>query len=107
MVSSWFRQFCLRGRVPELPEVETVRRTLQRTIVGECIIGIDINWHRTLIDDAEPMRTRLLGACIIAIDRRAKLLLLRLDTGDSLTVHLRMTCQLLVSESGQPANPEH
>lgn len=90
--------------MPELPEVETVRRTLQRLIIGEYIVGIDINWHRTLIDDAEPLRARLLGASITDVDRRAKLILLRLNSGDSLSVHLRMTGELLVLEEGEPAD---
>ena len=108
-------QTCTRGRplpstsgwraiMPELPEVETVRRTLQRLVVGECIVGIDINWHRTLVNDSEPLRQRLQGACIIEVDRRAKLILLRLNTGDSLSVHLRMTGELLVLEEGEPAD---
>lgn len=98
-------EYSRRGSMPELPEVETVRRTLERSLLGECVIAIDSHWPKTLVDDLPTTAERLFGACITAVDRRAKLLLLRFDSGDSLSIHLRMTGELLVLEEGQPRDP--
>ena len=84
--------------MPELPEVETVRRGLERTVVGKTIQSVEIvvakifpvSW--ALIDEV------FIGATVVAADRRAKVLLLTLSTGWTLAIHLKMTGQLVVQE---------
>jgi formamidopyrimidine-DNA glycosylase len=82
--------------VPELPEVETIRRGLEREVVGKRIKTVDVNGlrsirrHKTKKDFAG----RLEGAKVKSARRRGKYLVLALDTGDVLVAHLRMSGQL-------------
>lgn len=87
--------------MPELPEVETVRRTLEPLLVGKCIESFDLLWPRTLAAaDLDDFRRRIDGRTISGVDRRGKLLVLRLDSGDRITIHLRMTGELLYRPTG-------
>jgi len=81
--------------VPELPEVETVRRGLERLIVGKKIVDVKIYNEKSF--QASPADTKefLVGAKVIAIRRRAKVLIIDLDSGYSLVTHLKMTGQLV------------
>ncbi len=77
--------------MPELPEVETVVRGLQQTIVGETIIDLEVPWDKALNpDDAYDS---LVGKTIQSVTRRAKFIIIKLETG-ALVVHLRMTGKL-------------
>jgi formamidopyrimidine-DNA glycosylase len=78
--------------VPELPEVETIRAQLEPRLVGrtlELVSIFDPRLTRPL--DPREVAAELEGARIAAVDRRGKYLVLRLDTGAALLVHLRMT----------------
>jgi len=77
--------------MPELPEVETVARGLQSTIVGETIQDVEVIWDKALICD-DPY-DHLVGKTILAVGRRAKFIIIDLDQG-ALLVHLRMTGKL-------------
>ncbi len=89
--------------MPELPEVETVRRTLEPHLTGKCIESFDLLWPRTLADlEPEEFRRRVLGRKIVGVGRRAKLVVLQLDSGDWITIHLRMTGELLYHAPGSP-----
>jgi len=77
--------------MPELPEVETVRRGLQRLIVGRTITSIEVLHPKSFIGE-----TTVVGRRFVATRRRAKLLLLDLDDNRTLAVHLKMTGQLVV-----------
>jgi len=82
--------------MPELPEVETVRRDLEKTVVGKKIVGVDI--HNAAVIKEPPLEKfekGLIGAEIKNILRKAKLLILELSNGKSLVVHLKMTGQLV------------
>lgn len=93
--------------MPELPEVETVRRGLERTVVGRRVAGVEVGRLRSVRrTSAGAVVNGLTGATILAAGRRGKYLLAPLDTGDTLMVHLRMTGQLLLSEPGAP-RPVH
>ncbi len=77
--------------MPELPEVETVVRGLQQTIVGETIIDIEAPWEKALNpDDAYDS---VVGKTIQSVSRRAKFIIIELEVG-ALVVHLRMTGKL-------------
>jgi formamidopyrimidine-DNA glycosylase len=89
--------------MPELPEVETIRRQLEPEVLGRTIAELEVldpRWTRPLapVDVAGPVA----GRRIEALDRRGKYLLLRLAGGDTLAMHLRMTGNLLLSRQGQP-----
>jgi formamidopyrimidine-DNA glycosylase len=94
--------------MPELPEVETIRRDLEGRIVGRRIVGVTIAPDSGKpvpvlkgIDEAT-FREGVVGTRIEAIERRGKYLALRLDTDDLLVVHLRMTGALLHREAQAP-----
>lgn len=82
--------------MPELPEVETLRRTIQAVLPGRTILAVQVLWARTVepLTPAE-MDARIAGRTVIGTDRAGKLLILELDDGAALTVHLRMTGELL------------
>lgn len=87
--------------MPELPEVETVRRSLQPFLIGHRIVEVTrIAWPSTIAEPSpEEFSARLQGREIVAIDRRAKYLIIHLDQDEALVVHLRMTGQLTVVEA--------
>jgi formamidopyrimidine-DNA glycosylase len=83
--------------MPELPEVETLRRDLEREVVGKRIKSIEVHGlrairrHRT----RKEFIGRLEGRRITAVERKGKYLIVRLDSPDVLVVHLGMSGQLL------------
>ncbi len=82
--------------MPELPEVETVRRTLDPLLRGRTISGFTLGWPRTLEHPAlDRFVETVTGATITSVSRRGKLILMQLSTGGAITIHLRMTGELL------------
>jgi len=77
--------------MPELPEVETVVRGLQSTIIGESIVDLEVPWEKALIAD-DPYES-IVGKSIMGVHRRAKYIIIDLTRG-ALLVHLRMTGKL-------------
>ncbi|MCB0955184.1 MAG: bifunctional DNA-formamidopyrimidine glycosylase/DNA-(apurinic or apyrimidinic site) lyase [Ilumatobacter sp.] len=93
--------------MPELPEVETVRRGLAAQVVGRRIRSVEVGRERTVRRTSrQALIDGLTGATITAADRRGKYLVCPLDTGDALMVHLRMSGRLLVAAAGT-ARPPH
>jgi formamidopyrimidine-DNA glycosylase len=91
--------------MPELPEVEITARRLRAALPGRRIVELEVPDPRLLRGDAPgapPEQTaagwqsRLAGAAFAGVRRRAKYLLLALDTGETLVGHLRMTGKLIV-----------
>jgi formamidopyrimidine-DNA glycosylase len=81
--------------LPELPEVETIRRGLDREVVGKRIKSVEVTGTRTIRRQTKKQFiAKLEGAKITGVDRRGKYLVLKLDTGELLIVHLRMSGQL-------------
>ena len=93
--------------MPELPEVETVARDLQRSVVGVTITGAEVHWDRTIRhpQPSERFAAEISGATIRRVDRRAKTVLLHLDDGRVMTVALRMTGALIVAPEGTEPDP--
>lgn len=92
--------------MPELPEVETVRRGLARLVTGRRIDKVEVGRLRTVRRTSpEALIDGLTGTTIVGADRRGKYLLLPLDSGEVLMVHLRMSGQLLVARSGAERPP--
>src|SRR5690242_9496639 len=82
--------------MPELPEVETIRRELEREAVGKRIKTVQVHGTRTVRRQTKKqLISRLEGTKISGVDRRGKYLVLRLDSGDVLVIHLGMSGQLL------------
>ena len=92
--------------MPELPEVETVRRGLQAQVVGRRITKVEVGRERTVRRTSrQAVIDGLTGATIIAINRRGKYLLCPLDTGDEVMIHLRMSGRLLLAAAGTQRPP--
>lgn len=82
--------------MPELPEVETIRRELERDIVGKRIKAAEVSNARSVRRHANRKQfvSRLVGNKVTRVERKGKYLLVTLDTGDLLVVHLGMSGQL-------------
>ena len=92
--------------MPELPEVETVRRGLEQHLVGRRVTAVDVGRERVVRRTSrEELIVGLTGATVIAAERRGKYLLLPLDSGDSLMIHLRMSGQVLSAPAGSERPP--
>ena len=82
--------------MPELPEVETIKRELERALRGKVITGVDILWPKTVAPtQVKDFRKIITGRKVLSLDRRAKMLLIHLDRQVSLIIHLKMTGQLI------------
>jgi len=93
--------------VPELPEVETVRRGIERRAVGRVIERVEVFRERTVRRQGrEAIIDGLTGTRLVAARRRGKYLLCDLDSGGVLMMHLRMSGRVLVVDAGT-ARPPH
>jgi len=82
--------------MPELPEVETIKRDLQKIILGKKILKVSVNNPMVIREPSpEVFKKSLKGLVIKNILRRGKLLILELSNGSALTIHLKMTGQLV------------
>ncbi|TAK02688.1 MAG: bifunctional DNA-formamidopyrimidine glycosylase/DNA-(apurinic or apyrimidinic site) lyase [Chloroflexota bacterium] len=92
--------------MPELPEVETVARDLRPLVSGATIAGVRCSWLRTLRSgDLDAFTAGVVGRTIRGTSRRAKLVVLDLDDGGAITIHLKMTGQLFVVPAADPDDP--
>ena len=82
--------------MPELPEVETIKKDLERLIVGKKILDIKTSSAKQVQPSLKLVKKAIVGAKITKIARRAKLLQIFLDNGKVLVIHLKMTGRLLV-----------
>ena len=95
--------------MPELPEVETVRASLARDLVGKKIKsaavtnGRVVRRHKT----AKDFRTLVEGHTIKSVERLGKYLIFGLDTGNHLVIHLGMSGQLLRAHGPKDLKPKH
>lgn len=82
--------------MPELPEVETVRRGLTQLVVGRTIRDVTVyDSPKSFPNDQETVEQFMYGAQIAAVRRRAKVLLIDLSTDYTLVIHLKMTGQIV------------
>src|SRR5438876_12024391 len=81
--------------MPELPEVETIRRGLEKYLVGCRIVDIEIRLAKQFVGEAKDV----VGAEVVGVRRFGKGLVIDLDNGCSLAIHVKMTGQL-VYEAG-------
>jgi formamidopyrimidine-DNA glycosylase len=93
--------------VPELPEVETIRRALAPRLTGRAITDVQVALEapKLVQTPIETFTRELIGRRITGLDRRGKYLILRLDDGRFLVLHLRMTGRLLHRRPDDPPEP--
>jgi formamidopyrimidine-DNA glycosylase len=77
--------------VPELPEVETVRRGLSERIVGRKIVSLSFDWQKSFQGD----KSKVENYSVERVERRAKTIQIHLSSGYNLLFHLKMTGQLI------------
>lgn len=89
--------------MPELPEVETVRRGLERLVVGKTIVAVEVRVPKMVKTDLEIFKLDLLGQEIKAMRRRGKYLIF--DLGAQVLIsHLRMEGKYLLFPEAVPEN---
>jgi formamidopyrimidine-DNA glycosylase len=88
--------------MPELPEVETIRRDLSQLIVGKKILNIAADSSKQVQPSLAMVKKAILGARIKAVKRRAKVLQIFLDNNQVLLVHLKLTGRLLFRDKKDP-----
>ena len=81
--------------MPELPEVETVRRGLDSLIRGRQINSVEFDHAKSFPNAQADVNRFMVGARAVAVRRRAKVLMIDLDSEYTLVVHLKMTGQLV------------
>ena len=92
--------------MPELPEVETVRRGIESRVVGRRIGEVTVGRERSVRRvGREAVITGLTGATVVSADRRGKYLLCSLDTGNRMMIHLRMSGRVIVAPHGTERPP--
>ncbi len=93
--------------MPELPEVETVARALRAPLIGHTIVEVEVRWPRSVVPPhPAAFSRRLTGQQISEVGRRGKWVVITLDGGDTLLVHLRMTGRLVLG-SGMCPDDRH
>ncbi len=90
--------------MPELPEVETVKRGLQPAMEGRMISHVDVNRPDLRWPFPDNMSERLGGRTVMALRRRSKYILVDLDSGETLIIHLGMSGRMQIepASTSQP-----
>lgn len=92
--------------MPELPEVETVRRGIEQRVVGRLITSVEVGRERSVRRvGREAVIHGLTGTTMVNARRRGKYLLCDLDSGDEVMIHLRMSGRVLVEPLGTERPP--
>jgi len=92
--------------MPELPEVETIRRQLNSFLVGKKIKAVEIFLPKIIKAPQPEFEEAVIGSKIKNVRRRAKILILELSSGHSILIHLKLTGQLIFQESARPRQAE-
>jgi formamidopyrimidine-DNA glycosylase len=91
--------------MPELPEVETVRRGLEPVVQGRRIVRVEQLRPNLRFPFPENFAGRIEGHAVAAIARRAKYMLWQLTSGETLVVHLGMTGRFTVAQGARTSKP--
>lgn len=86
--------------MPELPEVETIRKGLQKAIVGKTVADVEVRVPKLFHGKAED----IVGKKIEDVDRRAKQIIIDLEGDKDLLIHLKMTGQLIFRQKCEMRN---
>ncbi|MEJ2441751.1 MAG: DNA-formamidopyrimidine glycosylase family protein, partial [Patescibacteria group bacterium] len=88
--------------MPELPEVETIKRGLSRLIVGKKILEVTTDSAKQVKPSIGKVKKAIVGSTIKKVERRAKIIQIFLSNGRILIFHLKLTGRLLVRKKGTP-----
>lgn len=93
--------------MPELPEVETVKRGLMKLIVCKKVQTVSFDTARSFPNTQTDVDSFLIGAEVVDVRRRAKVLLIDLSTKYTLVIHLKMTGQLVFVDNSERFGAGH
>lgn len=95
--------------MPELPEVETIRRDLEREVAGRKVKSVEVHGLRSIRRHGTKKKftSALEGRKITSVGRKGKYLMLKLDDGNVLVIHLGMSGQLLRAKSAREKTAKH
>lgn len=102
--------------MPELPEVETTANGLRRAVVGLRVTDVwsdyDSAYHKGADNIKDPryfnwFKGQIIGSKIISVERKAKNILINLNNGKTILVHMKMTGHLLYGEYAEIGSPLH
>lgn len=86
--------------MPELPEVETIKRELAKALIGKTIKRVTLTWPKMVLPlSPQTFTKKLTGQKIKSVERRAKMLLVHFSNNTLLAIHLKMTGQLIYRRS--------
>lgn len=91
--------------MPELPEVETIRKQLNKEVAGLSIADIWTDAPKMVQPSLREVLARVKGQKITAVERRAKLLIIRLAGKENLVLHLRLSGQLFLHQPNDTRDP--
>ena len=82
--------------MPELPEVETIKRELNKSLKNRVISAVEVLWAKT-VSPTTPNNFKkiIIGKKVMDVERRAKMIIISLNNNTSLLIHLKMTGQLI------------
>ena len=86
--------------MPELPEVETIRRDLEPRVVGRAVERVQVLRSSVLLDSPRKLRRTLIDETITGVRRWGKVLIIDFAAGQSLLIHPRMTGQIILCDEG-------
>lgn len=87
--------------MPELPEVETMRRDLQRALGKTVITAVEVRDPKVVVGEPGALAAALTGRHVRRYERRGKVLILRLDSADTVLLHPRMTGKFKLLKPGE------
>lgn len=90
--------------MPELPEVETIRRDLSRLAVGRAVLSVEVLWPGSIKGPASEFSRSLTGRGFTGFSRRAKILIAEVDSGERFMAHLKMSGRLVFVPSDEPVH---
>jgi len=90
--------------MPELPEVETVKRGLEKVLVGKKIVDFVSDWHKATNKPVKEYKRILKGLKIVGVRRRARMIILDLSKDWKIFIHLKMTGQLVFRDKKNREN---
>lgn len=88
--------------MPELPEVETIRKDLEKELAGKTVLDLTASSPKVLKPSLKVVLKAIKGKKIESFERKGKLLIMRLSGGGTLGIHLRLTGRLLIRNEGDP-----
>jgi len=92
--------------MPELPEVETIRIGLSGFLPGKQVASVWHDWAKGFPNSPEDVKQFLVGSKITNVVRRAKVLMIELDSKYTLVIHLKMTGQLVYVQKAKNKKPQ-